>query len=559
MLSSIHIENIALIERLDISFSGGFSAFTGETGAGKSIVVDAIGMACGAKISKEIIRRGEQEARVEALFCDISEESLKKCEALGVYPDEDGCYFVTRTLNIDGKSTAKVNGRQIPLSLLREFSSEFINIHGQHDNASLLRSEKHLSILDAFADNEAILKNYRDAYAQYNSIRNEIDALSIDEKEKKRQSDILKFQIEEIRSAKLKKGEEEKLVAEKNKLRHSEKITTGSISCYKYLLEGVGALSAVDCVEKAKNAISSLSGIVESADSLTDRLDSVKYELIDIAEIANDLAGDIDEDPTKALDIIESRLDLISRLCSRYGADVSEVLAFCEECEKKLSDIEYSDVKIAELNKQLSKCREELLMFAERLTDSRRKAAVKLSKSIENELQYLDMKNARFEVGFEKSAYFNAEGCDVVEFLISTNNGEGFNSLSKTGSGGELSRIMLAMKTVLSSKDGVETMIFDEIDTGISGSTSRRIGMKLKSLAMQKQVLCVTHSAQVASLADCHYKVAKTSKDDRTTTFVKALDYDDRVLEIARIISGMDISEASIASAKELIDNFEDN
>ncbi len=557
MLSSIHIENIALIERLDIEFSGGFSAFTGETGAGKSIVIDAIGMACGAKVSKDIIRRGATEAKVEALFCDFSDSALNKLEESGIFADEDGCVFVTRTLNIDGKSTAKVNGRQIPLSLLREFLSEVINIHGQHDNAALLKSEKHLSILDSFAENSKEKTAYSKIYSKYVSIRRELDDLVIADKEKKRQIDILKFQIDEIRSAKLKIGEEEKLMSEKNKLRHSEKITSNSVACYKYLFEGVGALSAVDSVEKAKNAISALSGIVDSADSLVERLDSVKYELIDIAETANDFAGDIDEDPTKALDRIESRLDLISRLCSRYGSDIAEVLAFCNECEKKLSDIEYSDVRIDELNKELQNTRSELSELAESLSISRKKAADKLSRAIENELQYLDMKNARFEVSFSKNETYSAEGCDAVEFMIKTNSGEGVNSLSKTASGGELSRIMLAMKTVLSQKDGVETMIFDEIDTGISGSTSRRIGHKLKSLATNRQILCVTHSAQVASLSDCHYKVSKSVVSDRTTTDINILSYDERVHEIARIISGIDVSDASLASAKELIDSID--
>lgn len=558
MLASVHIENIALIKSLSIDFLRGFSAFTGETGAGKSIVIDSIGMACGAKVTKDIIRTGENEARVEALFCELSEPAEKNCARLGIFPDEDGCIFVTRSLGTDGKSIVTVNGKRIPQSLLREFAPFLINIHGQHDNADLLHPEKHIHILDAFAGNEVQRSEYAEKYAQYCDIKKSIEQLSVDDMEKKRLTDILKYQIDEIKAAKLKDGEEEKLKAEKNRLRFSEKINKNASICYRSLYDSENGRSAADCVERAISAMNELDGIVEGASSLAERLENVKYEIIDIAETANDFCDEISDDPTAALDRIESRLDKISRLCSRYGADIASVNLFCEECEKKLSDIELSDEKIKELEKLKKDIEKQLAHSAEELFKTREAAAEKLSHGIEGELLYLDMKSAGFKTEFTSLPDFSPEGRERAEFLIKTNSGEGFHALSKTASGGELSRIMLAIKSVLSEKDGAGTLIFDEIDTGISGSTSRRIGIKLKQLAEKKQIMCVTHSAQVASLADCHYKISKYSEGERTFTGVETLSYDDRVREIARIISGMDISEASIKSAKELIEGIDE-
>ncbi|MBE6623416.1 MAG: DNA repair protein RecN [Ruminococcaceae bacterium] len=554
MLSSVHIENIALIKSLDINFAGGFTAFTGETGAGKSIVIDSIGMAVGAKVSKDIIRAGESEARVEALFSDVTSSVLDKCKNLGIFADEDGCFFVTRTLNLEGKSVITVNGKRIPLSLLREFAPLLINIHGQHDNADLIRPEKHLEILDAFADNKTERNNYSNKYLQYCDIKSRISALTVGEMEKKRQIDILKFQIDEIKSAKLKDGEEETLKAEKNKLRYGEKINKHAMTCYTSLYDSENSRTAVECVEKAISSMNSLEGIIEGADNLSQRLENIKYELIDIAQTAIEFCDESAQDPTEALDRVESRLDKIKKLCSRYGADIKTVLEYCQDCENKLSDIESSEEKIKELEKEKTKIENELQTLSDALTNTRKNAAAKLSDNIEEILFYLDMKAAKFKTEFFASDDFTPSGKEKTEFFIKTNNGEGFHPLAKTASGGEISRVMLAIKSALAEKDGADTLIFDEIDTGISGSTSRKIGVKLKELATKKQVLCVTHSAQVSSLSDTHCKISKSVRDERTETDVNILNYDERVKEIARIISGMDISEASIISAKELID-----
>ncbi len=557
MLINVHIENVALIKSLDIPFPQGFSAFTGETGAGKSIVIDAIGMACGARIGKEILRTGEKEARVEALFCDLSERAKKRLGESEIYPDEDGNVFVVRTLNEDGKSTVSVNGKRIPLTLLRAAASALVNIHGQHDNADLLDDEKHSSILDAFAGNVSQRSLYAERYEKYRAVEKALQGAALDDKEKKRRIDILKFQIGEIKDAKLKDGEEEKLQAERNRLRHSEKINKNASVCYSLLYESASGLSAVDSVERAGSAMRALSDVIPEAAALSERLESVKYELIDIAETANDFVDDVG-DPTAALDRIEARLEKISRLCSRYGADIKEVNAFCAACEKELSDIELSEERKGELEKELTAAKEELSAAAKELYESRLKAAKALSKKIEEELSYLDMRSARFDVRFTPYGTFSPNGAEKAEFLIRTNSGEGFHSLSKTASGGELSRVMLALKSVLSDKEGADTLIFDEIDTGISGSTSRKIGRKLRALAVGKQVFCVTHSAQVASLSDCHFKIEKHAEGDRTVTTVQRLSDEEKVREIARIISGMDITDAALRSAKELIERTDE-
>ena len=553
MLSSVHIENIALIKSLNLNFSAGFTAFTGETGAGKSIVMDSIGMACGAKINKDIIRSGENEARVELLFCDLKDDTVKKCAEAGVFPDEDGCVFITRTIDSSGKSVSSVNGKRVPISVLREISSYMINIHGQHDNTELLRPESHISILDAFAGDEILKKSYIEKYSAFCSIKNRISELSVDDMEKKRMTDILKFQIEEIKSANLKDGEEEKLLSEKKRLLHSEKINKNAALCYHLLYDSINGSSATDNIDRAISSINELSGIIPDADSIAERLETVKYEIIDIAETANDFRDEVSQNPTQALNMIESRLDKIKRLCSRYGENIGAVNKFCQECEKKLSEIELSETKITELKKELKSIELDLKASAVSLSDARKKAAEKLSAAIEQELAYLDMKAVKFKTEFTQCDY-GSDGIDKAEFVIKMNSGEGFHSLSKTASGGELSRLMLALKSALSEKEGAETLIFDEIDTGISGSTSRRIGIKLKRLAKKKQVICVTHSAQVASLSDSHFKVLKHIENGRTITSVLELQYDEKVREIARIISGMDISSASIDSAKELIE-----
>ncbi len=550
MLSSIHIENIALISSLDIDFKGGFSAFTGETGAGKSIIIDSIGMALGDRSDRELIRSGEDKCAVEAFFTSLSKETLHKCAEFGVEPDKDGCIFVRRVLTCDGKSSVRINGRQVPLSILRGISGYLVNIHGQHHNGELLNSAYHIDLLDSYAENKSERLEYKKLYREYCELKDKLVSLSLDEKEKKRKIDILRFQVAEIKKAKLCPGEEEALEDEKKRLLNFEKISKNVRVAYDSLYGESG--SAVEKLETAMGVVRSLSDIIPNGNDYLEQLKDFKYKILDIAELLNENASFSDEDPDMALDRIESRLDVISRLKMRYGSDIPEILSYLENCESELSEIELSDVLTNEIEEKLKKLSPQLSSSAKALSRSREVAGDKLSSLIMKEFEFLDMKDVKFSVNIVVDE-LSAKGYDKVEFLVSTNIGEPYKSLSKTASGGELARIMLAIKSVIAEKDSVETMIFDEIDTGVSGKTARKIGLKLLEISNERQVICVTHSAQIASLGDNHYFVSKSEIAGRNITDVCEISGDERIDEIARIISGMGVTESARATAIELM------
>lgn len=552
MLSSIHIENIALIESLDLELPSGFSVFTGETGAGKSIIIDSIGLILGNRGERELVRTGTELAVVEAMFTDISAETEKKLSELGVSLDEDKCLFVKRTLSADGKSTAKIGTRTVPASLLREIAVLLVNIHGQHHNSVLLDSEKHLSILDEFGETDCFLEAYKKEYERYSHLNKELSSLSIDTREKERRVDMLKFQIREIKSAKLKAGEDAELASEKKRLRNFEKITIGVQTVYSKLYDGQG--SATESIDKALNALKGLENYLPESKELYQKLYEYRYEIEDIAERAKDSVGDINEDPESALDRVETRLETISKLKSKYGATIEEILSYCEKCEEELEEIEFSDERRQTIEKELEKCTKVLSETAEKLSSERHEKAKLLSMQIEKELGYLDMNGVGFEVRFEKTD-FKPDGNDFVEFYVSTNAGEPGKPVGKIASGGELARIMLAIKSVISEKDSIETMIYDEVDTGVSGKTSRKLGARLKQSATGKQVLCVTHSAQIASLANTHFLVSKKTENGRTRTSIFSLDGSERIEETARILAGINITDTARSSAKELIES----
>lgn len=552
MLSSVHIENIALITSLDIELGRGFSVFTGETGAGKSIIIDSIGFALGARSDRDIIRSGEECAVVEALFSNISKETAEKCAACGIEPDEDGCLFIRRTLSSDGKGSVRINGRQVPVSLLREISGYLINIHGQHHNGELLNSDKHMGILDAYGKNEKELFGYKEVYSEYTQLKNKLSLLEIDEKEKKRKIDILKFQVDEIKKAKLKAGEEEELVAERNKIRNIEKISKNINLAYGNLYGDGG--SVFEKIDKAVSAVKTVGDIIPKSEEYIEQLEDFKYRIMDIAELLYENLDVSDEDPDSALDRIESRLDVIGKLKMKYGSDISEILEYLKKCEAELSEIELSDVLSEELKNKIAQLEPKLFERAQKLSDKRAESGKKLAKLIIEELRFLDMNGVRFAVSITPKDYA-ADGADKIEFMVSTNAGEPFKALSKTASGGELARLMLAIKCVIAEKDSVETMIFDEIDTGVSGKTARKLGLKLLEISGGREVLCVTHSAQIASLGDCHFFVSKSEKNGRTTTNVNELSGDMRTDEVARIISGIGVTDSARVAAKELIEN----
>ncbi|MBR2388316.1 MAG: DNA repair protein RecN [Clostridia bacterium] len=553
MIQGLHIENIAVVKSLDIDFSGGFSVLTGETGAGKSIIIDSLNLLGGGRADRELIRRGETSAIVEAVFCDLRNDVIALLSELGFEAD-DGEVSLMRRIEADGKSSAKVNGRSVTLATLREIASAIFNIHGQNDNQQMMNAKNHVRILDKFAKNGDILAEYGLLYKEILHLRMQIESISSDTMEKNRLREMLSFQIEDIDSASLREGEEEKLLEEEKKLLSLERVNK-CISLVKRAINGSekGAGASYMC-DRAANALSQISDAFPEASELYERLSSIKYELDDIAESAEALSDVGDEDPTKRLDKIGSRLEVIGKLKRKYGQSVEDILAFRADAARRLDEIDNSDVLIEELTKKLKDKEVEARRVAAELSSRRKNAAGHLNKEVTESLSFLDMPKVRFEVAIDESDDFTASGLDRVEFLIATNAGEPLMPMIKIASGGELSRIMLSLRSVMGDSDGMQTVIFDEIDTGISGKTSRKVGIKLRSISRSAQVICVTHSAQIASLADTHFFISKAERDGRVETSVKLLSPDERVEEIARILGGINITEAQRTAAREMIE-----
>ena len=565
MLTSLHIENIAVIKSADMDFSDGFTVLTGETGAGKSIIIDSIGLILGAKQSRELIRSGEDSAEVSAIF-ELDEPAAKRLSALGLSPDEDGILMITRTISVSGRSAIRVNGRTIPLSLLRSASACLIGIHGQHDNISLLDPERHIYILDEYAGIRAELSAYEKSYDRFCELTRRIAELSRNEREKAQRIEFLKFQIDEIKSAKLRPDEEEILGKKRAKLQNSEKITKLSMLCYNALYQNDKGTAALDKIRRSMKALDALAAVIPEAEELSARLEAVTYEIEDVALTAEAFADRSDDDPTKLLDKLETRLEEISRLERKFGDTVPDVLAYLEKAEAELETIETSEERLADCIAEREALLPLLSAQAAEISERRSDAARSLEEKIIEELAYLDMKGISFSAGVRRRAEtadgteFSRRGVDDVEFLISTNKGEPLKPLAKIASGGELSRIMLAIKSVLADRDRIGTLIFDEVDTGVSGKTSQKIGIKLRDLAKngRSQVFCVTHSAQIAALADNHLKIAKGEVDGRVSTGVTKLDHDGRVMEIARIMGGINITDKLVETAGEMLDEAPD-
>ena len=554
MLSSLHIENVAVIKDLDIDLEGGFTALTGETGAGKSIIIDSINMLIGGKLNRELIRTGEKKAVVSGLFTSLSPFALEKLEELGLEADDDGSVMLQKSITDDGRSQVKINGRTIPSSVQRELASALINIHGQNDNQLFLQKSSHISLLDAFAECGEELASYRSVYDEYTDIKSKLEELESGDKEKNRLIEIYRYQISEIDALKLKDGEEDVLEAECKKLRNIENIKKHTSFSYRLLYSSEKSASVVYMLDRAAQSMNVISDVVPEAAELAEKLRNYRYEIEDIAMTIDSFTSDgtSDGDPTARLNKIEARLDAIAKLKRKYGSDIAEVLAFRDEIAEKLDMIEQSDDKIAEYKERLTQISKELAHRAEVLRSKREKAARGMTDRISEVLVFLDMPKVRFDVSI-KPAEPRRNGCDDVEFLVATNAGEPLKPMIKIASGGELSRIMLAMKSVLADKDSVDTLIFDEVDTGISGKTSRKVGIKLKSISRGIQVICVTHSAQIASLADNHLRIDKTERDGRAFTTLVPLDEEGRVEENARILGGIEVTETQRSAAREMI------
>ncbi len=549
MIEFLHIENVAVVKSLDIEFKGGMTALTGETGAGKSIIVDSLNLLSGSRADKELLRSGESRAEVNALFSALTPEVTEKIEELG-FEISGGSVSLSRILNSSG-SSARINGRPITLSMLREISSLLFGIHGQNDNMLLLEPKNHVRILDSYADNKLAMEEYSSLYSEVLHLRVELDSLCRDVMEQNRMSEMLKYQIDDIDSVKLRKGEEEELEAQAIRLRSAERLKKCAALVEKALNGGKG-MGAIYLTDRAASAMESVSDALPEAQVLSQRLSDVKYELEDIAQSLGDVF-DIDGDPGAKLDKIEERLDAISRLKRKYGSTIEEILSFRAEAAGKLDLIENAEDRKIELEEALQKATDKAKATAKKLSETRRRAAKGLSQSVCDTLSFLDMPKVRFEVEIKSGRELNAFGIDEIEFLISANPGEPLMPMAKIASGGELARIMLSLKNVINISDGIDTVIFDEIDTGISGKTSRKVGVKLKEIGRGAQVICVTHSAQIASLAAQHLYVSKSEKDGRTESAVRELSSEERVMEIARILGGIEISEVQIAAAREMI------
>ena len=549
MLQVLHIENVAVVKKTDIEFSSGMTVLTGETGAGKSIIIDSLNLLSGARADKEMIRSGETRAEVSAVFSNLSEATENKIRELG-FECEDGAIFLSRNIS-HTSSTARVNGTPITLAMLKKISALLFGIHGQNDNALLLEPKNHLNILDVYANNGELLSEYYSKYKRVESLRQKLRELSDDVREQTRMSEILRFQINDIDAIKLKEGEEQELEALASRLRSAERINK-ACGLAQRALEGGKGMGAIYLVDRASASLASISDAIPEAEALAERLSNVKYELEDIAESLSALS-DIGDDPAVMLDKIESRLDSIVKLKRKYGNSVEEILAFRNEAREKLDFLENADDFRVDIENELKEAENEAIISAKALTESRRRAAFSLSKKVCETLAFLDMPKVVFEVSLVKSKDFLRSGCDEVEFLISANAGDPLMSMAKIASGGELARIMLSLKNVINECDGIDTVIFDEIDTGISGKTSRKVGMKLKEIGRGAQVICVTHSAQIASLAHNHLFVSKEESDGRVFSSVKVLSDDERIDEIARILGGIEITKVQLAAAKEMI------
>ncbi len=555
MLQTLHIENVAVIKEADIDFDRGFSVLSGQTGAGKSILIDSINFLLGAHIGKELLRTGANSASVRALFTDIDGATAEKLTACGVPPDENRELLLERTINKEGRSSAKANCRPVTLSLLKAAGRLLVNIHGQNETHTLTERENHLSILDRFAESASCLEAYGEKYRELCELRKLIRSISESEGERLREIEMLRYQVTDIESYALKEGEEEKLRELKLRLKNSERINKQASFAYRALKGGEKA-NALYILERSVASVRTLSDVIPEADEIADRLEECHASIEDAAERIYAFY-DGEEDGTRRLNAIEGRLDAIEKLRRKYGNTVSDILAFCQKAKERLGALDDADGTLSEYKAREEALRVECEGLAKELHDRRLAASARLQDGVLSVLSFLDMPKVRFEVS-AKTAHedgnpvLRRDGFDEVEFLLAANPGEPLLPLSSIASGGELARIMLAIKSVIADKDGVGTVIYDEIDSGVSGKTARKIGISLLRSARGVQVLCVTHSAQIASLANTHYLIAKEEKDGRAETSVSPLDEEGRINELSRILGGIEVTEAQRAAAREL-------
>ena len=548
MLDLLHIENIAVIEQADISFRPGFNVLTGETGAGKSIVIDAISAILGQRAYRDTIRTGADRARISAIFRDVPQFSWFEENGISYQPE----LLIQREIFADGKNVCRVGGQPVTVSMLRGLGQQLIQIHGQHDSAQLFDEENHLVMLDAFAGHEERLSRYRQAYREMDDLRRQIRSMTMDEAEKLRRIESLQHQIGEIDRAELRPGEDKELDEKRTLMRSGEKLMTALTRAAEALSGGEETDGAYSLTSQAAMELAPVSGISNRMEEVWKRVEELSYSLQDAAEQVRDLRDSFDFSP-EALEEVEARLDVIHRLKRKYGADCDEILAFRERCRKELDAIETSDDTIRRLKEILHEKKVETRRQADALTEARKQAASVFSEKLIAELRQLDMPRVEFVCQLTPKAHLDETGGDDCRFLMSANMGEELRQMSRVASGGELARIMLAMKNVLSEKDRIPTLIFDEVDTGVSGRAAQKVAEKLRAVSVGKQVLCVTHLPQIAAMADAHFLISKAEQGGRTYTSVTPLDMDGRRDEISRLIGGARITDNTRKSAEEML------
>ena len=552
MLSLLHIENIALIQSADIRFEPGFNVLTGETGAGKSIVIDSIGAVLGERTSRELIRTGAKSALVTAVFTQVPH--LPWLEENG-FPTGEEELLLQRELQGDGRNVCRIDGKLVTVAQLRELGRQLLNIHGQHDGQQLLDPASHLGYLDQFGGCQPLLESYQEAYRKWHDIRREMDKLQMDEAERSRRVDTLNYQIQELERAQLKAGEDEELSARRTLLRSAGRLMEAVQSAEFALSGDEDRDGACSLIAQAEGEVQGVSSISPELSELSEKLTALRCAADDAADTLRDLSRSFDFSPGE-LDQVEERLDLLYRLRKKYGPTVEDMLSYLDQCRKELDQIQYADDTLARLEKDLKKAQKEAARRGEVLSQARREAAGALQARVQEELRQLDMPKVQFQTEFTPKggeAGMDETGLDEVQFLMSANLGEALKPIQKVASGGELARIMLALKNVLAEGDQIGTLVFDEVDTGVSGRAAQKVAEKMAQVARGKQVLCVTHLPQIAAMADTHFSVQKGEREGRTYTRLERLDRSQRREELARLIGGASITPSLLESAEELL------
>lgn len=549
MLNSLFIENIAVIEKTEIELFSGLNILTGETGAGKSIVIDAINAILGKRTSRELIRNGAETATVYASFSDVNDIVKNKLDENG-YNLEDDELIISRTMSLSGKNNCRINGRPANVSFLKELGLNLINIHGQHESYELFSPETHIKYIDNLADDTELINEYKEKYKEYKKFKKQLNDFLKSETNREQRIDVLSFQVEELENADIKPGEIEQLNEERRILMNVEKVTS-ELRKAKNTLDGGNSLGVTDKLDDVVTSMQKASDLNPSLSELFNRINDLYYELQDCSNEISYSIDEIEENPYR-LEEIEQRLDLLNKLSRKYGGDEEEILKFLDRAKSELNKLLKFDENANGLKALCDKSEAETKSLADKLSAVRKNTAEDFEEKVKKEMSFLDMPNVEIVVSMERRE-LSENGQDNVEILISANPGEVPKPVSKIASGGELSRMMLAIKTVLASTDLIDTLIFDEVDTGVSGSAAQKVGMKLKEVSESRQVICVTHQAQIAALADSHFLISKSVKDNRTYTDIKLLDYDGRLHELARILGGVEITDTALAHAEKLM------